>query len=1027
MKLAALTVRHPQVTMVLVALLISLGVGAVANTPRAEDPSFPLAFFTIVAVYPGATPQDVEQQVVDPLEESLAKIDDLKRIRTRAESGVAIIIAEFESDVDVSAKHDAVIRQVEATRSGLPDAVSRLDVEQYSTTNVAILQMALVSERAPYRTLERLAEDLARRLERVPGVKAAEASGFPKQEVAVSLDLGRLTELKVPTNQVFGALLGGSLRLPGGSVSHGARTLNVETPGGFHSVAEVGDTVIGAAGPSLLKLRDVADVQLKDAELTHLARLDGRRAVFITVTQRDKQNIFDVRNKAVSEAQAWAHALPPGIALATGFDQSINVSHRLGGLTRDFLIAILLVLVTLLPLGLRASVIVMVSIPLSLAIGLSLLHVSGYTINQLSIVGFVISLGLLVDDSIVVTENIIRYRRLGHPPDQAAIQATGQIGVAVFGCTATLLFSFMPLLFLPGNAGDYIRSMPLAVVFTIGASLFVALTIIPFLASRLLSGKGEHENWSYRLMSRGIERSYRPVLARALARPGMTALIAALLFAGTLALVPTIGFSLFPKAGMPQFLIKIQGADGASLEKTDEAARFVEASLRGQPDVKSVMTSVGRGNPQIYYNVTPANEARHLGEVFVVLERFDPHRTPEWLEQLRAKFSQYPGFRIEVKEFENGPPIDAPIAIRLIGKNLAVLREQAARVEQLLNSTPGTRDVENPLRVQRTDLRVVVDRDKAGLLGIPGGELDRAVRLSLAGLTVGTMREPDADERDIMVTLPRTGRPSLQALDDLYLSAVTGAQIPFGQVARVELSRSPSFIQHENRERAVTVSADVRTGFNTDRVTQAVLAELGRNPLAADVRWVAAGEIESRQESFGGLGTAIMVAAFGILSVLVLEFKTFKSTLIVASVIPLGIMGGLLALFLSGNTLSFTAVVGFIALIGIEVKNSILLVDFTNQLRLQGMGLDEAIARAGAIRFFPVLLTSLTAIGGLIPLALEGSPLYSPLALVIIGGLVSSTVLSRLVTPVVYKLLPPAVEADQPTYAAAPGLSPESA
>lgn len=1009
MNLTALTVRHPQVTLVLVGLLAVLGISAVTGTPRAEDPSFPFPTFSVVAVYPGATPADVEQLVLDPIEKSLAEIDDIKRMRSRAESGVAVTIIEFESGASVEAKHDAVIRQVEATRAKLPQGLARLEVQRFSTTNVAILQLALVAPATPYRTLERLADDLGRRLERLPGVKEARGWGYPETEVRVALDLPRLARLGVPPGQVLAALGGGDARVPGGSVSHGARALSVETPGGFRSLDQIRGTVVGGQGQAVLTVGDVAEVGLVDGEVTHLARFDGKRAVFVTVTQRDQQNIFDVRDRALAEVDAFARTLPAGVTLERGFDQSANVADRLGGLSRDFLLAIALVLLTLLPLGLRASLIVMVSIPLSLALGLSLLRLTGHTINQLSIVGFVIALGLLVDDSIVVTENITRWRRLGFGRERAAIDATRQIGVAVLGCTATLLFAFLPLLFLPGSAGDFIRSMPLAVVFTVASSLFVSLTVIPFLASRVLPDRPAHDNWAYRLMNGGIERSYRPVLRLAVAHPRTTLLAAALLVAGSLALVPLVGFSLFPKAGTPQFLVKIQAPEGASLEKTDEAARFVEQTLAREPAVRSVMTNVGRGNPQIYYNVAPASEARHVAELFVTLHRFDTRETPAWLEGLRARFARYPGARIEVREFENGPPIDAPIAIRLIGKELDDLRAAAGQVERLLSATAGTRDVDNPVRVQRTDLRVAVDRQKAGLLGVPPGELERGVRLALAGLPAGTLREPSGDERDILVTVPRAGRPGLEALEALHLTAVTGAQVPFSQLGRLELSASPSFIQHESRERAVTVTAGVRAGFNTDRVTRAALATLATEKLPAAVRWVAAGEIESRQESFGGLGTAILVAAFGILSVLVLEFKTFKSTLIVASVIPLGVLGGLVALWLSGNSLSFTAVVGFIALVGIEVKNSILLVDFTNQLRAQGVGVDEAIARAGATRFFPVLLTSLTAVGGLIPLALEGSSLYSPLALVIIGGLVSSTVLSRLVTPVVYKLLPPTV------------------
>ena len=370
-----------------------------------------------------------------------------------------------------------------------------------------------------------------------------------------------------------------------------------------------------------------------------------------------------------------------------------------------------------------------------------------------------------------------------------------------------------------------------------------------------------------------------------------------------------------------------------------------------------------------------------------------------------------PGAKIELKEFSNGPQIDAPIAIRLIGNDLKTLEAVSIEVEQLLQRTEGTRDVRNPLSEKRTDLKVAVDRSRAGLYGVPVAEVNRTVRMGLAGLKAGTIRKASGDEIDINVRLPAEPHPSLAGLDLLSVSSLSGAQVPLKQVSHVELEAGPTTINHYNRERAVTVTAEVETGFNTDRVTRAILAQLELKKLPDGVRWVAAGEIESRKESFGGLGVAAIVAAFGVLAVLVLEFGTFKSTAIVASVIPLGLVGGIVALFLSGNTLSFTAAIGFIALVGIEVKNSILLVDFTNHLREQGVGLDQAIQQAGETRFVPILLTTATALGGLIPLALEHSPLYSPLALVIIGGLVSSTILTRLVTPVMYKLLAPEVKA----------------
>jgi len=631
----------------------------------------------------------------------------------------------------------------------------------------------------------------------------------------------------------------------------------------------------------------------------------------------------------------------------------------------------------------------------------------------------VIALGLLVDDSIVVVENISRFRRAGHSPIEAAIQATRQIWVAVLGATATLVFAFVPLLFLSGGPGQYVRSLPVAVVVTVLASLLVSLTIIPWLSSLLLSQEeGPEGNRALRAFDRGIHATYAPLLDRALRRPLRTLLVGGAIVMGSFALVPLVGFSLFPKAETPQVRVDITAPEGASLAATDSAARFAERLLGRTPGVRAVYTSIGHDNPRVYYNVASRTDDPRIGQLFVLLDRYDHASTPRLLDSLRGALAAYPGAELALREFENGPPIDAPIALRIEGPSLDSLRAIAARVELVLKGTPGTEFVTNPVRLERTDLRVAIDRGKAGLLGIPTVEIDRTVRLGLAGLEAGRLREGASDARPIVVQLARTGRASPGDLDRVYVSAASGALTPLSQVADIRLERAVAEIQRHDRIRSVTVTSNVRTGFNTDRVTRQVLGTLDRSPLPAGYRIVAAGEIESRQDSFGEMGGAIIFATFGILAILVLEFGTFRSTLIVASVIPLGIAGGIVALLLAGETLSFSAMIGFVALIGIEIKTSILLVDLTNRFRAEGMGLEAAVRKAGEVRFLPIVLTSLTAIGGLLPIAIQGSGLYAPLAWVIIGGLVSSTLLARIVTPVMYLLFPPRAEPLQPQHGA---------
>ncbi|MBM4219380.1 MAG: efflux RND transporter permease subunit [Gammaproteobacteria bacterium] len=1034
MSLWSFSVRRWQFTLVVFALLIATGLWALSAIPRAEDPSLRFPGSMVIVQYPGADPQDVERLVVDPIEDALAGLEDIKRLNSTALDGLALIEIEFIYGTDPDRKYDEVVREINVVRPSLPADVFSVEIHQFTPGTVNIVQFALVSETAGWRELAKLAGNLEELIETAPGVRRTETWAHPQPEVRVAIDLERLASARVPLGQVIAAVQGENAGIPGGAVDVGLRRYNLKTSGSYESLEEISATVVAARGAGVVRLRDLAEVSWSAEEERYLGRFNGERAVFVTASMKDNLNVFEVRDAIYARLPQLEASLPSHVRLERGFDQSQNVQRRLSRLQFDFTVAIALVALTLLPLGLRAAGIVMISIPLSLAIGLTALHVFGFSLNQLSIAGFVVALGLLVDDSIVVVENIARHVRQGMPRRDTAIAATNQIWLAVLGCTVTLLLAFVPLLFLPESAGDFVRSLPAAVLFTILASFFVALSIIPFLASRLLRGgapRTPRQPWlatawarlrtfvdgadavADRLLAalmRAIHRFYGPALRWGLARPRRTLAMALGVFALSLLLVPAIGFSLFPTADIPQFRVRIEAPDGASLAETDKALRFVEERLAQAGGIRWWFSNLGRENPRVYYNLLSRNAAANLAEVFAEVEDFDPARTQRLLDGLRAEFAGYPGARISVHQFENGPPVAAPIEIRVIGPDIETLRLLAAEVEKLIAAVPGTRDVMNAVRLQRTDLDLNIDTEKAALFGVPAVEADRTVRLAVAGLSAGKFREPDGDEYDITLRLPIEGRPTLDLLRGIQISSVTGEQVPLAQITSPGFTTAAPLIKRYNRERAVTVTAWPATGYATDTLTREVIAGLDAIAWPPGYRYVAAGEVEARSESFSGLGVAMLVAVFGILAVLVLEFGSFRSMLIVFGVVPLGITGALVALFLTGYTLSFTSLIGMIALVGIEIKNSILLVDFTNQLRVKGLALDDAIAEAGEVRFLPILLTSMTAIGGLMPLAVQGSGLYSPLAIVIIGGLVSSTLLARLVTPVMYKLLPPDIE-----------------
>ncbi|MEZ4790832.1 MAG: efflux RND transporter permease subunit [Flavobacteriales bacterium] len=1004
-------VKNSPFTLVIFLMIVVVGMNTLVSMPRAEDPEMNAPIYPIVAVYPGTSPEDMENLVVDPIEKRVTELDDIKRVYSTIKDGVAVIRVDALYGVDVDRKHQELVQEINALRAELPTDIHSIDVQKATPSSVNVLQVALVSENAPRRVLKEQAERLQEELEAVPMLKKVEVNGIPDATVRIDLQLEKLARLNIPLDQVIGAVQSEMANIPGGSVDAGSKTLNVKTSGSYLDAADIARTVVATADGRNTLLRDVARVTDTYQEDRHITRLNGHRSVVVNAAMKSDMNISEAQARYAPILNRFKAQLPQNVALEEHFDQAQAVNYRLGVLGRDFLIAIGLVLLTLLPLGNRASLVVMISIPLSLAMGVVMLNAMGFSLNQLSIVGMVVALGLLVDDSIVVVENIERWLREGKKPLDAVLGAVKEIGVAVIGCTVTLCIAFMPLALMPEASGEFIRSLPLAVILAVVSSMFVSLTIVPFLSIRLLKPHHDAEgNFFLRGLKRGIHATYAPLLEHSLRNPRTTLLVALAIFIGSLGLMKAIGFSLFPASEKPQFMVNVVAPLQSNLARTDSLARLVEHELAQRPEVQYYTTNVGKGNPQVYYNVQPENERTDFAQVFVQLQPKTGTRTKlRVIDELRTTFAQVPGAQIEVKDFEQGPPQLAPVEVRIFGEDLDTLRRISAQVAAMLKEMPGSLYVDDPMANLKSDLRVRIDRDKASMLGIATVDIDRTVRLAVAGLGMGTFNDPQGVEREVMITVPKGQRADLHVFDDLYVTSRSGASIPLRQVAELQLEASPQTIKHLGKRRYVSVSSFVQQGFLVDDALNATIHAMDGMELPAGYSYTMGGEIETRQDSFGGFGTIILATIFLFIAVLVLEFGTFKSTLIVLSVIPLGIVGAVIALWMTGNSLSFVAIVGLIALAGIEVKNTILLVDFTNQLRSEGRTLEDAIREAGEMRFLPIVLTSLTAIGGLLPIAYSTNPLISPLAIVLIGGLISSTVLSRLVTPVVYKLIPPRV------------------
>jgi len=1013
MRITDFAVKNYPFTLIVFLLISVIGAFTVINMPRAEDPELNAPIFPVTIIYPGTSPVDIEELVIKPMEKALYGLENIRRLKSIIGDGYAVIRVEFKYGVDVNEKYQELVRELASLKGKLPSDMDLPTVEKVSPSNVNVIQTALISETATWKQLKMEADKLAEALEKIPALKNIEIDGLPEEQIQISLDFERMARLGVPQQAVINNLQSELANIPSGSIDVGNRYFNVKSSGNFRDVEEIKNTLVYSANNRNVQLRDIANVSMTFAERDHITRLNGHRGIFVVAAQKSKENIAATQLAYQPILEKFKKNLPSNIDMVHHFDQAEVVQKRLSGLGFDFIWAILLVAFTLLPLGFRPAIIVMISIPLSLSIGIIILNYLGFSLNQLSIVGLVVALGLLVDDSIVVIENIERWMLNGFSRKDAVLKATSQIGTAVLGCTATLIIAFLPLIFLPEASGEFIRSLPISVIASVLASLLVSLTVIPFLGNILLKKTMGHSegNWFMRVLKNGISKSYAPILETSLNNPLKTMGIILVVFFASLQIIPIIGFSLFPASEKPQFLIRITPPAQVNIKNTDTISRFVEKELTKISDVQYYATNVGMGNPQIYYNEIRSIKKPNFAEIFVQL---DPTSSVErkmfLIDSLRNEWSPFHGAKVQINNFEQGPPVIAPVEVRLLGDNLDSLRVLSFKIENLIKSVPGTIYVNNPVSNLQTDLRVKINKEKAALLGIPTISIDKTLRLALAGIPIGIMSDDDGEDYQILIKKKENVPLNLDVFKTLFVENVRGKAIPLTQFAHLELESSPLSINHLDKTRMVSISAFVNKGYLNDEVIKMVMDKLDQFAMPSGYTFQMGGEYETRQESFSGFTIIIILTIFLFIGILLLEFKTFKSTIIVLSVIPLGMVGALSALWLTGNSLSFVAVVGLIALAGIEIKNTILLVDFTNQLREEGKPLDIAIREAGEIRFLPIILTSLTAIGGLIPIALSTNPLISPLAIVIIGGLISSTLLSRIFTPVIYKLIPPKIE-----------------
>ena len=1003
MKLPSLAIKNAQFTLTIVALLVLVGIVSYFNMPRSEDPQFDIPVTLIEVIYPGASPTDIETLVVDPLEEEFADIDNIKKIESQIKNGGARIEVTFHYGSDPELAFNKVQLAVSAVKPSLPSGVRDLLILKATPTAVAIVQLALWTEPTNYKQMEFYAKLLEKRLETISSVKKADVWGYPQQVVAVDLNLDLLQHHNISTTQVMQVLQGRAINITPGFVDAKNRRFNVKTSGNFEKISQLENTIIASSDNFILRLKDIAQVSFGSQEPNYLAYFNKKPVVFLTVEQRTNTNIFSLTKAIQQEITLFKQTLPPEIKMEVLFEQAESVESRVNGFFNNLWQGLALVgLLSLLFLGLRESLVVMIAIPLSFLIAIGWLDFAGFGLQQMSIVGLIIALGLLVDNAIVVTESIHREKKNHASLSKAAAVGASKVGWAISSGTITTMLAFLPMLMLASDTGDFIRSMPVTVVLVLLASLLIALTLTPMLASKFFSTKPSKVKTLQHYINDFAENVYATLLEKLFRLKVVVIAIAVISLLAMLSLFSDVGLSLFPKAEKPMILIDVETPPNSSLDYTNSIMQQMTGFIEKQALVSKVALNVGNSNPRIYYNEIPKRGVVRYGQVLVVLTEFDQEKMALLVKALRHEFDNWQQANITVKEFTQGPVTDQPIAIRLTSESLADLERVANDLASKMSKTAGVINIDNPIGVANTELSLQIDYDKAGLSNIDINALDNTLQSVLSGTYIGRFNDENGENYPILV---RNKNPDINTLSDVYVTSLTGQQIPLMQVTNTELQKGQTDYFHYQKLRMAKVSADVVSGYSIKDLTEAFVNYLDQYDLPIGMYYTLGGEEESRQESFAGLTQIMLITAIGIFAILVLQFKSFLQPIIIFSSIPFAMAGSIIGLYLTGLSFSMMAFIGLISLFGIVVNNAIILIDTTNRNLAEGLTKQQSILAASATRFTPILLTTLTTIGGLIPLTLFGGSLWQPLGVVLISGLCVSAISSFLLVPVLTELL----------------------
>ena len=1013
MKLARLAVRRPVTILMAVAIVVVLGWISLSRLPIDLFPDIEAPVIAIITSYPDAGPYEVENLVSRPIEEVMGAVNNIKNISSISSKGTSIVVAEFVWGIDMNFASLDVREKIDQVKHFLPDEAGAPMVVKFDPMIMPIMQLVINGSR-PSHELRYIAEHTVKnRLERLEGVAQVSVSGGESREIRVVLHPGLLAAHGVSIDAVSQSLRMASMNLPAGSIEDHGLQYVLRTAGEFTSVDEIRSVKVPTMGGGLVSLADIGDIEDGYKEATHLSRYNGQPSIMLSIQKEAGSNSVLVAEKVRTAVDELENELGEDISLEIAQDTSLFIKQSIDGVASNALMGGLLAMLVLLIFlrSMRPTLIIGVAIPISIMAAFIMIYFSKTTINMMSLGGLALGVGMLVDNAIVVLENIFRQRELGKNAMEAAQIGAEEVGTAIIASTLTTVSVFIPVVYVSGIAAEIFRDMAFTVTFSLLASLLVSLSLVPMLASQIMgNGTIDAKDGGIRFLkfmgrfSHYLQESYGRLIAwvlrHRLATTGIT--IATLVL--SLMLIPKVGMEFMPGMDQGELSISVSMPRGTKLGDTDLVIRSIEDYVMSIPEVDVVYTTVGSGGISSSGGIsTGGGEQGSVGIRLVpVTER--ERDIQEILAELRSFVADIPGAKINV----SGGDImlgafGRPIQLELRGDDMNLLGLTAEELITALKEIPGTRQLSSSLDESIPEIQVEINRDKAAAHGVTVAQIASTLRAAVSGTTVAKFRS-EGKEIDISVRLGEKWRQDPTAINNVPISTGRGALIPLQDVATLKYGQSPIQITRSGQSRIVSVTGDI-AGRPLNLVMEDVRQLVDNFPLPEGLMVNYAGQDQQMQESFTQLGWAMLLGILLVFMILASQFESLLQPLIIMVTLPLAVIGVILGLLIGKATFNVISFVGAIMLAGIVVNNAIVLIDCINQLRAQGMERTQAVIKAGEIRLRPILMTTLTTILGMVPLAIskgEGSELAKPIAFTVIGGLVTSTVLTLLVIPVVY-------------------------